>query len=136
MLYNKNIKLSRTKKAAALLLYFVLLFSFCLVSCKTKKVVASTATAVVVAPIQDKNLPIASGKVSHQYSSSGCGTVIFCDKINGQDSLIFIPIPMGSLNAFDVDGLEITFNYRMLKIRNPRGCMHGSPIQISNISKK
>jgi len=129
LLYNKNIKLSRTKKAAALLLYFVLLFSFCLVSCKTKKVVASTATAVVVAPI-------ASGKVSHQYSSSGCGTVIFCDKINGQDSLIFIPIPMGSLNAFDVDGLEITFNYRMLKIRNPRGCMHGSPIQISNISKK
>ncbi|MEO6883006.1 MAG: hypothetical protein ABI199_03165 [Bacteroidia bacterium] len=120
---------SRIGKSFAASLMMMLLCLFVCAACKSKKAVAS-----MNATIQSSSAPIASGKVSHQYSASGCGTVIVCDSVSGKKRLIYIPIT--GLTTFDVDGLEISFNYRILKIHNPKGCVTGIPIQISNISKK
>jgi hypothetical protein len=73
-----------------------------------------------------------TGKVSHAYKKSGCSTVIVVDS---QPCLILIPkakLP----KALDKDGMLISFNYRKLKMPNPKGCVKGIPAEISNASKK
>jgi hypothetical protein len=46
-------------------------------------------------------------------------------------------IPRDTLSPeFDIDGLEIFFNYRKLKMPNPKGCSVGIPAEIKDISKK
>ncbi len=70
------------------------------------------------------------GKVSHQYKATGCATVIIINK-DGETITI---IPKDRLDAsLDVDGLEITFNYRPLKMPNPVGCTAGFPAELTNI---
>lgn len=102
-------------------LSIVVLSAGILFSCKTQKEV-----------IQDGMSPI-SGKVSHMYRESGCKTVILALSPES-DSLVLIP--SNSLGAFDVDGLEISFTYRMLRMPNPEGCSVGNPAEIVSIKKK
>ena len=76
-----------------------------------------------------------NGKVSHQYRATGCSTVIIIKQSSTPAPLTLIPIDTLS-STFDVDGLEIYFDFRPLKVRNPDGCSVGIPAAISNISKK
>jgi hypothetical protein len=100
------------------------------VSCKSKeKAVAPVSTSIQVA-----ETPKTTGKVSHQFRPGGCATVIIVDTGNPNNPLILIP--KSSLNEFDKDGLEISFTYRKLRMPNPPGCIKGSPVDISDITKK
>jgi|GEM_PF-713908 len=74
-----------------------------------------------------------TGKVSHKYRAAGCSTVIVFTKDGTEMTLI----PKDKLSSeFDVDGLEIAFNYRPLKMPNPAGCTAGMPAEITDLSKK
>ena len=111
----------------------IILITICyslLFACKPKKKIITSA--------DDKKTPAVSktvGKVSHQYKATGCSTVILIES-----SVLDAPrvlIPKDKLPApFDVDGLEISFNYRTLRMPNPPGCTIGIPVGISDISKK
>jgi hypothetical protein len=74
-----------------------------------------------------------TGKVSHKYRSTGCATVI----VFNQDGTEMTLIPKDKLpKEYDVDGMEIKFNYHSLKMANPQGCNVGMPAEITEISKK
>lgn len=97
--------------------------------CKTKQKAATTPAITG----QSIEAPKTTGKVSHQYRESGCATVIIVQK--GEKSLTLIPkdaLPA----AIDVDGLQITFDYRLLRMPNPKGCTAGIPAELTNVSKK
>ena len=89
-------------------------------ACKTKPAASS---------VSNKTL----GTVSHKYKSAGCNTIIIIEK--EKDRLVLIP-SQSLPNEFDKDGMEIYFDYNMLKIPSPAGCGEGIPATISNISKK
>lgn len=75
------------------------------------------------------------GIVSHQYRATGCATVVITKPQNPEESITLIPrdtLP----SALDVDGLEIYFNYRPLKMHNPAGCKVGMPAALTDIVKK
>lgn len=113
-----------------------IIFIFCslivaFVTCKPKQHIASAQQAHAA---KDSSLFTSSGKISHMYSAGGCGAVIISDKNPQHDTLILIPVP--SLKEFDKVGLEIKFNYRILKIHTPKGCGAGIPVQIMNIKEK
>ncbi len=74
------------------------------------------------------------GIVSHKYNVTGCATVIIVNQTN-EEELVLIPSKPLEKNI-DADGLEINFNYRMLKMPNPKGCNVGVPAEITNVSKK
>lgn len=111
---------------------FIFIIAFGLLAtpcCKSKNEVAKQTTATVV--------PAGTtlGKVSHQYRASGCATVIIV-KLENQDQPLTL-IPRDTLPpVFNIDGLEILFNYRKLKMPNPKGCNVGLPAQIMDLSKK
>lgn len=89
-------------------------------ACKTKPAGSS---------VSDKTL----GTVSHKYKSAGCNTIIVIEK--EKDRLVLIPTqPLPK--EFDKDGMEIYFDYNMLRIPSPAGCGEGIPATIRNISKK
>ena len=97
--------------------------------CKAKQPIVKQ-TSEIVAPVGTT-----IGKVSHQYRKSGCATVILV-KLENEDILLTL-IPRDTLlPMFDVDGQEIMFNYRKLKMPNPRGCAVGIPAEVKDISKK
>ena len=103
------------------------------VSCKSKQF---NSTQVIEKPDisnQPSNSLKAIGIVSYQYKSSGCGTLILCKREIEKDTLFLIP--MASIGEYDKDGLEIFFNYRILRIHNPKGCK-GTPVQVSDIKVK
>jgi len=75
------------------------------------------------------------GKVSHQYRATGCATVVIVKRDDSQQPITLIPRDTLS-EIFDVDGLEIYFNYHPLKMRNPAGCKVGIPAELTDISKK
>ena len=102
---------------------FLLLFF----SCKTKQT-ASDQNQLVSS---HSSADIMTGTVSHLFKARGCGTIILCKK----DSDTLFLIPMNSLGAFDVDGLELTFTYRILRVHNPKGCK-GMPVEISDMERK
>ncbi len=78
-------------------------------------------------------LSLSSGRVSHQYRATGCLTVILVDKPGEAHVLI----PREQLaSKYDKDGLELNFNYHLLKMPNPKGCEVGIPAELSNISIK
>ena len=81
----------------------------------------------------EQTSPKTSGKVSHQYKATGCATVIIIK--NGDELITIIPKDKLSDN-FDVDGLEISFDYRPLKMHNPEGCNAGFPAEVTNIKLK
>ncbi len=110
--------------------YPVLFIAFVLslaIACKSKSSATATDPKAMAVPAKTK------GKVSHQYRSSGCATVIVLNEQDKPASLI----PKDKLPAeFDVDGMEIVFNYRVLKMPQPQGCTTGVPAEIKDISKK
>lgn len=112
-----------------LFIYIFALSLFIIPGCRTKEKTMQQ-TMVNIAPAGTT-----LGKVSHQYRESGCNTVIIVN-LENQDKPLTL-IPRDTLSAeFDVDGLEILFNYRKLKMPNPKGCSIGIPAEITDISKK
>jgi hypothetical protein len=82
------------------------------------------------ASIENKTL----GKVSHKYRASGCNTVIEV-KLEGDE--IQTLIPKDKLAAdFDIDGLEVYFNFLVLRMPQPKGCSVGQPAEINDLLKK
>jgi|GEM_PF-1036707 len=75
-----------------------------------------------------------TGKVSHQFQATGCGTVIVVDNAGNNDPQILIPKDKLA-KEFDKDGLVIKFNFRLLKMPNPAGCATGNIAEITDISK-
>src|SRR5262245_19444043 len=75
-----------------------------------------------------------SGQVSHKFMNKGCPTVILVAEPAG-DTLVLIPRDVLTQD-YDVDGLQISFNYRLLKMRSNPGCDKGIPAEITDISKK
>jgi hypothetical protein len=69
-------------------------------ACKSKEHMGASGTDSQHA----SEIPKTIGKVSHQFRSSGCATVILVKNVNEEDTLIFIP--RLKLDKFDVDGLK------------------------------
>ena len=105
------------------------LIVFVFFACKAKQ---NNSSAKQTKPVADTLL--SAGKVSHKYSAGGCGAVIISCKNPQHDTLTLIP--MTPLNEFDKEGLEIVFNYRTLKVHQPKGCGAGIPVQITGIRAK
>jgi hypothetical protein len=104
----------------------LLIFTF---SCKTKQVGLQNTQTTDVKTSDPKTL----GKVSHEFKATGCGTIVIIKDKENQTILI----PKDALpEEFDKDGLQIYFEYRLLKMKNPSGCGKGIPADLSNISKK
>ena len=103
--------------------------------CKAKKEAGSTKPTTTVEQTQSPAVGNTAGKVSHQYRSTGCATVVIV-KLDGQENPLTL-IPKDKLAfEFDVDGLEITFNYHTLRMPQPAGCNVGLPAEITDIAKK
>lgn len=84
---------------------------------------------------QNNSSSKSTGVVSYQYRSGGCSTVVVVDADKQHDQIILIPKdPLPS--QCDKDGAKIAFNYRTLKMPNPKGCLIGIPAELSNVSKK
>jgi hypothetical protein len=124
----------------------IILFSTILMlldaSCRQKpapvSVIVGTDSIRDVAIDTVKKEPLAEnlktkGKVSHQYASKGCATVIVAE-VNGEE-LTLIPQPPLE-KQYDKDGLEIFFNYHTLRRQQPPGCEKGMPAEITDISFK
>ena len=118
-------KIRNLKQAIIFAVVFVFIIQ--IFACKSKKTDASKPAETDAASNAQKT----KGIVSHQFQSAGCQTIVICKK---ESDTLFL-IPMTPLDKFDVDGLEISFDYRVLKVHNPKGC-HGMPVQISNITSK
>ncbi|MBK7183187.1 MAG: hypothetical protein IPH89_09735 [Bacteroidetes bacterium] len=86
-------------------------------SCKTKETTTSSTMGKT------------SGKVSHEYKAGGCSAVIVTS-----DGITLIPKD-ALKKEFDVDGLEVTFDYLTLKMPQPAGCTTGMPAEITNLGK-
>ncbi len=119
---------------------YIVLITICLAmatSCKSKKEVAATATVPVTTAVTEQPATKGNtfGKVSHQYKATGCATVVVV-KIEGEEKPLTL-IPKDILpSSIDIDGLEISFNYRTLKMPQPAGCNVGIPAELTEISKK
>ena len=74
------------------------------------------------------------GIVSHKFMNKGCPTVILVAQNEG-DTLVLIPRD-ALMQDYDVDGLQIAFNYRLLKMHSMPGCDNGMPAEITGISKE
>ncbi len=73
-----------------------------------------------------------TGTVSHQFRADGCSTVII---VAGEEDLILIPVK-GLPAELDVDGKVLLFDYVMLRMPQPEGCMKGLPAELTNLSEK
>lgn len=98
------------------LIIFTIVVSL-LTSCKTKEATTSSTMGKT------------SGKVSHEYKAGGCSAVIVTS-----DGVTLIPRE-ALKKEFDVDGLNVTFDYITLKMPQPAGCTTGIPAEISNLGK-
>ncbi|HTA61472.1 MAG TPA: hypothetical protein VK835_03410 [Bacteroidia bacterium] len=107
---------------------FSIILCFILIACKAKQ-----TTTTLAGTDTSANFIKTEGIVSHQYKQVGCETIVICSSSNANDTLFLIP--MTPLEKFDVDGLKISFSYRILRVHNPKGCHQGIPVQISNIKK-
>ncbi|HRG58644.1 MAG TPA: hypothetical protein PK323_06760 [Bacteroidia bacterium] len=87
-------------------------------------------TNTVESNIENKTL----GKVSHKYRAGGCNSVIEV-KLEGDEVQTLIPKDKLAAN-FDIDGLEIYFNFHLLRMPQPAGCSTGQPAEITDIIKK
>lgn len=116
----------------------VLLLSICITvstGCKSKKEAGSAKAKTTSEQTQTPSTPKTIGKVSHQYRSTGCATVIII-KLEGQENPLTL-IPKDKLSSeFDVDGMELSFNYHTLKMPQPAGCNVGIPAELTEITKK
>lgn len=119
--------IKKTRQRVILVVTFCFFILF--ISCKAKK----NSSLTVSNTDETSNSLKTEGKVTHQYKLMGCETIIICKPTTENDTLFLIP--MTPLEKFDIDGLQISFNYRILRIHNPKGCKQGIPAQISNIKK-
>ena len=114
--------------------YIIILFStliLFLFSCKTKQPVEQNNQTTEIKSAETRTL----GKVSHEYRATGCNTVVVVTNNNTEKPLILIPVDALS-KELDKDGLQIYFEYKLLKMRNPPGCSKGIPATLLNITKK
>ena len=116
------------KSTILILTICVSLFS----SCKSKKDINASSTS---SANQTTASSKTNGKVSHQYRSTGCATVVIVMMEGEENPLTLIPKDKLSDN-FDVDGMEISFNYRTLRMPQPEGCSKGIPAELTDITKK
>jgi hypothetical protein len=111
------------------LLYLLILVLVLSISCKSKQAIVKTNGT------NTTTKGATTGKVSHKYKSSGCSAIIIVNKTEQNSPMVLIPIE--SLpESFNKDGMEISFDYHLLKVKNPDGCSDGIPAEIINISKK
>ncbi|MEI6489063.1 MAG: hypothetical protein WCP52_08880 [Bacteroidota bacterium] len=117
----------------SILILTLLLLGFS--SCKSKKETTQTSNEVkqttTVTNNEQMSAPKTKGKVSHQFRSEGCATVILANV--DKSTIVLIP-SIKLIEKFDVDGMAIAFDYRPLKMHNPEGCNVGIPAEISNIT--
>ncbi len=112
----------------------ILSIPLALISCTCTKKSSSTSsnTSSGGERIATDRTDRTAGKVSHQYRSSGCPTVII---VSGENPMVLIPKDnLGS--QFDVDGLEVLFHYHPLRMPQPQGCATGIPAEITDVAKK
>jgi hypothetical protein len=103
-----------------------------LAGCKSKQ--KATGTTITTAAENVVTTPKTIGKVSHKYRATGCETVVIVILPNEEKPLTLIPrVKLSS--QLDVDGLEISFNYRLLKMPQPAGCYTGIPAELTEIVK-
>ena len=112
-----------------LLIVPFIVFAVFFTSCKAKE----TSTQHTENGVQIYQPALSSGNVSHKYRETGCKTVIIVSSTD--EPLVLIP-SQDLPDKFDKDGLEILFNYRPLRIKNPAGCLVGIPAELSDISIK
>lgn len=102
---------------------------FFITACHSQKKVACN---YIKQPFADTLLSY--GKISHKYISNGCSPIIISYKNPMHDTLTLIP--MNSLNEIDKDGKEVLFNFKTLKVHQPKGCGNGIPVYITTIRAK
>lgn len=118
-----------TKRSGGIIFSFFIMCFLGVVSCHSKQKNIVSAPNVEQTAVTPKTI----GKVSHQYRATGCSTVIIiADDVN---PIILIPKNKLAENL-DVDGLEISFNYRKLRMPQPVGCTKGTPAELTDITKK
>jgi hypothetical protein len=108
---------------------------FALVSaCKPQKQGSTSAASNTASNEVAAAVGTTSGIVSHKYRSTGCSTVVVVKQEEGEDLTL---IPKDKLaKEYDVDGLNILFNYHTLRMPQPQGCTVGIPAEITDVSKK
>ncbi len=117
-------------------LLYSLIISITVFACKPKQEVVSTSKAepAPAAKTEETNAaPKTVGKISHRYRAEGCATVIIVP--GGPEMLTLIPRSKLPANV-DVDGLEVVFYYRTLRMPQPAGCTKGIPAEIKDITKR
>ena len=103
----------------------------------TVEEIVKEAAPEVVTEVQESPpspLPTTTGIVSHKFMNKGCSTVILVAK-EGSDTLVLIPRDKLAKD-FDADGLDVMFNYRLLRIPSQAGCDKGMPAEITDLRKK
>lgn len=111
----------------------ILFFSGIVISCKCT---SKNGSSVSQTDKIETTVPLGKSKgiVSQKYNREGCRTVIIMHE--GTDSAATL-IPKDSIpSQFNQDKLEIIFNYRLLKMPNPKGCLTGMPALITDIEMK
>ena len=127
--------------------FLIILSSFLVLldaACKHKQTTVTdaihndSAKTIIVDTVQKEKPPPPAGntigKVSHQYASKGCATVLIVNTEGGEELVLIPHIPLE--NKFDREGLELYFNYHPLKMPQPPGCEKGMPAEITDISLK
>jgi hypothetical protein len=112
--------------------FLIIVISCCFITaCKTSRNTISYSD-----PYESPSAPKVIGKVSHQYQITGCSTVIIVDSSARTSNAPHVLIPKDKLpNNLDIEGLEISFNYRILRMPNPLGCNTGTPAEVTHITK-
>jgi hypothetical protein len=104
-------------------------------SCKSKQKAAVQPEPVATTTTSITETPQTIGKVSHKYRASGCETIVIV-AVEGEETPLTLIPRVKLIKELDIDGLQISFNYHLLKMPQPAGCMQGIPAELSNIKKK
>lgn len=115
------------------ILFYALTLVVIEIGCKPKKQIL-TSLEQGHADVQQITPGEISGRISHQFRTEGCPTIIIVSQ-GEKDSLVLIPSEVLPSNV-DINGLEVLFNYHTLRIPQPNGCNLGIPAEITNITKE
>lgn len=115
------------KQLLLIIFFFGLLSIAC---CSVKEGSSSNSTKEIT-----NHTGVTLGQVSHKYRATGCSTVVIVNWQSPEEQIVLIPLDTLS-SEYDIDGIEIYFNYQPLKRMNPVGCTVGFPAKLSDISKK
>jgi hypothetical protein len=81
-------------------------------------------------PLTKSDSEKTTGIVSHEFYKNGCETVIIIKNDSGD--LILSPIEKLD-TKFDIEGLQINFNYKLSKRPKSNNCLEGLPAFLSEI---